>query len=104
MYSNNTETLMTTEELIGLLNKNALGQLSANILPGAQYMGVLYHTGNDMAVYDGDAVAGNYYFKTSDGLVRVTANGTPTVIDQTRPTISPPTTTRHNLEKFSYRL
>lgn len=82
MYSNNTETLMTTEELIGLLNKSALGQLSGSILPGVEYMGVKYFVSGTMMVYDGDHVAGNYYFKTSDGLVRVTVNGTASIIDQ----------------------
>ena len=73
---------MTTEELIGLLNKSALGQLSGSILPGVDYMGVKYFVSGTMMVYDGDHVAGNYYFKTSDGLVRVTVNGTASIIDQ----------------------
>lgn len=83
MYSKNTETLMSSEELKAALGKNALGQLNGNILPGGDYMGVRFSRSyNDWAVYDGDHVAGNYYFKTSDGMLRVTINGTATDIDQ----------------------
>lgn len=75
MYKDVTETLMTTAEFKELVGKSNTGKLSGKILPDVSYMGVKYMVGSETKVYDGDHVAGNYYFKTSDGLVKVNIYG-----------------------------
>ena len=75
MYKDVTETLMTTAEFKELVGKSNTGKLSGKILPDVSYMGVKYKVGSETKVYDGDHVAGNYYFKTSDGLVKVNIYG-----------------------------
>lgn len=75
MYKDVTETLMTTAEFKELVGKSNTGKLSGKILPDVSYMGVKYTVGSETKVYDGDHVAGNYYFKTSDGLVKVNIYG-----------------------------
>lgn len=75
MYKDVTETLMTTAEFKELVGKSNTGKLSDKILPDVSYMGVKYKVGSETKVYDGDHVAGNYYFKTSDGLVKVNIYG-----------------------------
>lgn len=66
---------MTTVEFKELVGKSNTGKLSGKILPDVSYMGVKYKVGSETKVYDGDHVAGNYYFKTSDGMVKVNIYG-----------------------------
>lgn len=82
MYSNNTETLMTSEEFKTLLGKSFDGKLSGGLLPGVGYLGVKYTVGTQTRVYDGNASTGNYYFETSDGMVKVDRYGTATDISK----------------------
>ena len=70
-----SKNYLTSAQFKEVVGKSNLGQLSGRILPDVDYMGVKYKVGDEVKVYDGDHVAGNYYFKTSDGLVKVNIYG-----------------------------
>lgn len=70
-----SKNYLTSAQFKEVVGKSNLGQLSGRILPDADYMGVKYKVGDEVKVYDGDHAAGNYYFKTSDGLVKVNIYG-----------------------------